>query len=53
MSEADERTSDRIIDGRYRILREIAQGGMATVYEALDLRLSRHVAVKIMHTMLA
>ena len=53
MSEADERTSDRIIDGRYRILREIAQGGMATVYEALDQRLSRHVAVKIMHTMLA
>ena len=53
MSEADERTSDRIIDGRYRILREIAQGGMATVYEAMDQRLSRHVAVKIMHTMLA
>ncbi|MBI0086213.1 MULTISPECIES: protein kinase domain-containing protein [Bifidobacterium] len=53
MSEADERTGDRIVDGRYRILREIAQGGMATVYEALDLRLSRHVAVKIMHTMLA
>ena len=53
MSEAEDTTRDRIIDGRYRILRKVAEGGMATVYEALDERLNRHVAVKVMHTQLA
>ena len=41
--------SGRLLDGRYRIGRRIARGGMATVYEALDLRLERTVAVKVMH----
>ncbi|MEQ6901187.1 Stk1 family PASTA domain-containing Ser/Thr kinase [Nocardioides sp. YIM 152588] len=40
----------RVLDGRYRIGRRIARGGMASVYQALDLRLDRTVAVKIMHT---
>lgn len=40
----------RVLDGRYRIERRIARGGMASVYEALDLRLERVVAVKVMHT---
>lgn len=53
MSQAEDRTPDQVIDGRYRILRKVAEGGMATVYEALDQRLSRHVAVKVMHTQLA
>jgi eukaryotic-like serine/threonine-protein kinase len=42
-----------ILDGRYRIERFLARGGMATVYEALDLRLDRVVALKIMHPHLA
>jgi beta-lactam-binding protein with PASTA domain/serine/threonine protein kinase len=39
----------RILDGRYRVGPRIARGGMATVYQATDLRLDRTVAVKIMH----
>ena len=39
----------RVIDGRYRIVRRLARGGMATVYLADDLRLTRTVAVKVMH----
>ena len=41
------------VDGRYRVLSQLARGGMATVYEALDLRLDRVVALKIMHPHLA
>src|SRR5919112_5383249 len=41
---------DRVLDGRYRIDARIARGGMATVYEAHDLRLDRSCAVKVMHT---
>lgn len=39
----------RTLDGRYRIGPRIARGGMASVYEATDLRLDRTVAVKVMH----
>lgn len=39
----------RVLDGRYRIGRRIARGGMASVHEAHDLRLDRTVAVKVMH----
>jgi len=38
----------RTLDGRYRVLRRIADGGMATVYLALDERLDREVALKVM-----
>jgi serine/threonine-protein kinase len=38
-----------LLDGRYRIGRRIARGGMASVYEALDTRLDRTCAIKIMH----
>ncbi len=34
--------------GRYKIDREIGQGGMATVYLADDLRHERKVAVKVL-----
>ncbi|WP_323098669.1 Stk1 family PASTA domain-containing Ser/Thr kinase [Intrasporangium sp. YIM S08009] len=43
----------RVIDGRYRILSHLADGGMASVYVALDGRLDREVAVKIMRPGLA
>ncbi|CAN5491715.1 Stk1 family PASTA domain-containing Ser/Thr kinase [soil metagenome] len=39
----------RLLDGRYRIGSRIARGGMASVYEAHDIRLDRTVAVKVMH----
>lgn len=45
--------SGELIDGRYQLLRQVASGGMATIYEALDTRLDRKVAVKIMHPHLA
>ena len=38
------------IDGRYRITGRVARGGMATVYTAVDERLERTVALKIIHT---
>jgi serine/threonine-protein kinase len=42
-----------IIDGRYKLNRIVASGGMATIYAATDLRLDRTIAVKIMHPHLA
>ena len=42
-----------IIDGRYKLTRIVASGGMATIYAATDLRLDRSIAVKIMHPHLA
>lgn len=43
----------RLVDGRYEVAARIARGGMATVYRALDRRLDREVALKIMHPHLA
>ncbi len=40
----------RVLDDRYRVGPRVARGGMATVYEATDLRLDRVCALKIMHT---
>ena len=39
---------ERVIASRYRLERLIARGGMGTVYDALDTRLQRSVAVKIL-----
>nr|WP_155073217.1 Stk1 family PASTA domain-containing Ser/Thr kinase [Streptomyces taklimakanensis] len=38
-----------VLDGRYRVEARIAVGGMATVYRALDTRLDRVLALKVMH----
>lgn len=38
-----------LLENRYRVLRRIAHGGTAAVYEGLDERLERPVALKIMH----
>src|ERR687883_493950 len=43
----------RVVDGRYAVEARIARGGMATVYLALDRRLDREVALKVMHGHLA
>jgi eukaryotic-like serine/threonine-protein kinase len=35
-----------LLDDRFRIVREVAQGGMGIVYEALDEKLERRIALK-------
>jgi serine/threonine-protein kinase len=42
----------RVLDGRYRVEALLARGGMAAVYHALDTRLDRTVALKVMHSSL-
>jgi serine/threonine-protein kinase len=44
---------ERVLSGRYRIIRPLASGGMARVFLAEDLRLQRQVAVKVIHPHLA
>jgi serine/threonine protein kinase/beta-lactam-binding protein with PASTA domain len=43
----------RVLEGRYAVQSRIARGGMATVYLAVDQRLDREVALKVMHPDLA
>lgn len=50
---ADDPLIGRVLDGRYQVGQKVARGGMATVYQAHDLRLDRTVAIKIMHSGLA
>ena len=41
---------ERTLSGRYRLVAHLARGGMADVYDAEDMLLNRHVAIKILHT---
>ena len=36
--------------GRYQVLEQLGEGGMATVYKAYDTRLERNVAIKVIRT---
>ncbi len=56
MSEPDHRgvaLVGEILDGAYQLTRLISEGGMGTVYEAVQLRLNKRVAVKVMTPELA
>jgi beta-lactam-binding protein with PASTA domain/serine/threonine protein kinase len=48
-----DRLIGRVLEGRYRVLERLARGGMSTVYSALDERLDREVAVKVMSAALS
>ena len=37
-----------ILGGRYRVVAQLGQGGMATIYRAIDTQLGREVAVKLL-----
>jgi eukaryotic-like serine/threonine-protein kinase len=49
----DRRLGTVICGNRYQLWRTIADGGMGRVYEAVDLRHMRNVAVKILHADIA
>ena len=44
---------NKALEGRYRIERELGEGGMATVYLAEDLKHERKVALKVLKPELA
>lgn len=39
---------NKVLDDRYQMLEIIGRGGMAVIYKALDTRLNRYVAVKVL-----
>src|SRR6476659_6003212 len=39
----------QIIEGKYRIVRLIGEGGMGAVYEGENVRIRRRVAIKVLH----
>ena len=42
-------SGDEVIDGKYRIVRLIGEGGMGAVYEGLHTLIHRRVAIKVLH----
>ncbi|MBS2018644.1 MAG: protein kinase [Deltaproteobacteria bacterium] len=39
--------ADQIVDGKFRIVRQLGQGGMGAVFEAINLGTNRRVALKV------
>ncbi len=42
-----------VIEGKYKVLRKIGAGGMGTVYEGVNIRIERRVAIKVLHADIA
>src|SRR5258706_3738388 len=40
---------DQVIDGKYRIVKLIGEGGMGAVYSGENIRINRKVAIKVLH----
>src|SRR5262250_1254714 len=49
----DPAAPDRVLGGRYRLIRHLARGGMASVWLGEDTLLARRVAVKVLHAELS
>lgn len=45
--------SGEVVDGKYRIVRAIGEGGMGAVYEGENTRIKRRVAIKVLHAAVA
>jgi len=43
----------QVLDGKYVIVRRIAEGGMSTIYLGVNERIGKDVAVKVLHPMVA
>src|SRR5215831_6399260 len=39
----------QVLDGKYRIVRLLGEGGMGAVYEGENVRINRRVAIKVLH----
>jgi eukaryotic-like serine/threonine-protein kinase len=50
---ADQLEPDEVLDGRYRVIRLLADGGMGTVFLAQHVLIKRQVAIKVLHAELA
>jgi eukaryotic-like serine/threonine-protein kinase len=46
-------STGEIIDGKYRIVRLLGEGGMGAVYEGENTRIHRRVAIKVLHANVA
>lgn len=45
--------SEGLVEGRYQVIRKLGSGGMGAVYEALQVRLRKRVALKVLRPELA